>query len=41
MYMYTMYTMYIRSPDRKRQTQVCHINMMKPYIVRDGGKAND
>lgn len=31
----------ICTPDRRRQTRVCHINMMKPYILRDGGEATD
>ena len=24
----------IRTPDRKRKTRVCHLNLLKPYVVR-------
>ena len=24
----------IRTPDRRRKTRVCHVNMLKPYVVR-------
>lgn len=31
----------ISMSDCKRQTRACPINMMKPYIVTDGGEATD
>ena len=27
----------IQTPDRRRRTRVCHVNMMKPYHSREGG----
>ena len=27
------------TPDRREQTQLCHVNMLKPYVERNGDKA--
>lgn len=24
----------VRTPDRRRKTRVCHVNMLKPYYIR-------
>jgi hypothetical protein len=29
----------VKTPDRRRSTQLCHINMLKPYYDRDGSES--
>ncbi len=30
----------VRTPDRRKETQLCHVNMLKPYLERDSPEEN-